>query len=191
MKNPRRKPAKKKRVIKQEFDVDLTLLQNRQLFLFEDINEKSSKKIIKKLYALDTINSKPIMMYINSPGGSCSDGFAIIDAMKTVRSPIVTIISNEVCSMAGHISVNGDHRVCYENSIFMAHDMASYVEDYSLKIRDRADFLETLYQLLENNLKKHTKLSSEELLKSRTGELWLFADDMLKKGIVDEILLTP
>ncbi len=185
---PRRKPAHRKSLIKEEFDVDLTLLGNRQLFLYNEINEESSLKTIKALYALDSINHKPIMLYLNSPGGSCSDGLAIIDAIKTITSPVVTIITNEVCSMGGHISIVGNKRVCYPNSVWMAHDMSAYMEDYSLKIHDRAKFLEKYYGILEENLRKHTELSKGDLKKARNGELWLFADEMLKKKIVDEII---
>jgi ATP-dependent Clp protease protease subunit len=189
--NPKkRKPAHKTSLVKKEFDIDLTLLGNRQLFLYDAVDEDSSLKIIKALYALDTLNTKPIMLYLNTPGGHCSDGLSIIDAIKTITSPVVTIITNEVCSMGGHISVAGNKRACYENSVWMAHDMASYVEDYSLKIKDRAEFLEKYYNILEENLRKHTKLSDKEIEKARVGELWLFADDMLEKGIVDEIIVT-
>lgn len=186
---PKRKPVHKTRLVKQEFDIDLTLLGNRQLFLYDVVDEESSLKLIKSLYALDTINHKPIMLYLNTPGGSCSDGLAIIDTMKTIESPVVTIITNEVCSMGGHISIAGNKRACYSNSVFMAHDMSTYMEDYSGKIRDRAKFLERYYKILEDNLRKHTKLSEKELLQARNGELWLFADEMLDKGIVDEIIV--
>lgn len=185
---PKRKPSHKTSLVKQEFDVDLTLLGNRQIFLFNTVDEDSSVKIIKTLYALDTLNHNPVMIYLNTPGGSCSDGLAIIDAIKTIESPVVTIITNEVCSMGGHISIAGNKRVCYPNSVWMAHDMSSYVEDYSLKIYDRAKFLENYYKILEENFRKHTKLNNAEIKKARVGELWLFANEMLEKGIVDEIL---
>jgi len=186
---PKRKPHHKTSLVKKEFDVDLTLLGNRQLFLYDIIDEESSLKLIKALYALDTLNHNPIMLYLNTPGGSCSDGLAIIDAIKTIESPVVTIVTNEVCSMGGHISIAGNKRVCYPNSVWMAHDMSTYMEDYSLKIYDRAKFLEKYYKILEENLRKHTKLSETELKKARSGELWLFSDEMLEKGIVDEIIV--
>lgn len=187
--SPKRKPKHKTSLVKKEFDINLTLLGNRQLFLYDVVDEESSVKLIKSLYALDTMNHNPIMLYLNTPGGHCSDGLAIIDAMRTIESPVVTVITNEVCSMGGHISVAGNKRVCYESSVFMAHDMSSYVEDYSLKIHDRAKFLEKYYSILEKNLKKYTKLTPTDLKKARVGELWLFADEMLDKGIVDEIII--
>jgi len=189
MKSKKRKPAFKKSTVKQEFDVDLTLLKNRQLFLHNVINDESAKRINRHLFALDTVNHDPIMLYIDSPGGSCSAGLSIINSMKTIDSPVVTIINSEVCSMGGHISVAGNKRACYSNSVFMAHDASTYIEDYFGKIEDRAEFLKKYKKILDDNLRKHTKLTESELKKAKNGELWLFADDMLAKGIVDEIIL--
>jgi len=187
--SPKRKPIHKTSLVKKEFDIDLTLLGNRQLFLYDVIDEESAPKIIKALYALDTLNHNPIMLYLNTPGGNCSDGLAIIDAMKTIESPVVTIITNEVCSMGSHISVSGDKRVCYENSVWMAHDMSTSMEDYSGKLKYRAKFLEEYYELLEENLRKHTNLTEKELKLARDGELWFFSNAMLDKNIVDEIIV--
>lgn len=190
--NPKKRtPAsKKKKFIKFDFDVDQTLLKNRQIFdLYDSIDEDSAKKTIKKLYALDTINHNPIHLYINSGGGCCSSGMAIINAMKTVKSPVVTIIE-EVCSMGGHISVAGDKRVCYESSVWMAHDAQGDAEDYFQKMIARADFCKKYYdKVLEKNLRDHTKLTESDLKKAKNQELWLFPDDMLKKGVVDEIII--
>ena len=187
--SPRKRPAKKARMIKQEFDVDLTLLANRQLFLQEEIDEETSQRINKHLFALDTVSHKPIMIYIDSPGGSCSSGISIINAMKTIESPVVTIIIGEACSMAGQISIAGNKRSCYENSVWMVHDRATYMEDYFAKIKDRAKFLDEYDKLLEKHLREHTKLTDKEIKRSKNGELWLFSEDMINKGIVDEIIL--
>lgn len=185
----KRKPVYKKQ--KQEFDVEGTLLRNRQLFLYDHVDDDSVLKLCKQLYALDTLNHDPIMLYLNSGGGSCSAGLALINTMKTIESPVVTIVNEEVCSMGGHISVAGDKRVCYEDSVWMAHDASTYMEDYFGKIEDRASFLKKYKQMLDNNLRNHTELTEQELLRAKNGELWLFADDMLEKGIVDEIIVHP
>ncbi len=187
MKPKKKKPVYKKQ--KQEFDVEATLLKNRQLFLNDGIDNESATKKIRQLFALDTINHHPIMLYINSGGGSCTAGLALMNVMRTIKSPVVTIINEEVCSMGGYISIAGDKRVCYEDSVWMAHDMASYIEDYSLKIKDRARFIETYYHILEENLRRYTDLTEKEIKYARTGELWLTANDMLDKGIVDEIIV--
>src|SRR3989304_7349034 len=189
--NSKRNPAMRSMYIKQEFDVELTCLHNRQIFLQQEVDEYISLEINKQLYALDTLNHNPIMLYIDSPGGSCSAGLSIINTMQSIESPVVTIIMGEACSMAGQISIAGTKRVCYENSVYMVHDGATEMSDYFGKIKDRAKFLEEYDKLLEKHLRKYTKLSEKEILQAKNGELWLFADEMLEKGIVDEILISP
>lgn len=168
--------------------IENILFKNRNVFLYEEVNDESAKRVIRELMALDYIAKKPIYLWLNSPGGSCCAGLAIIETMKRCKSKIITIINSEVCSMGGHISICGNERWIVKSGIWMAHDMSSGVRDYSLKIKDRADFLEKYYTLLEENLKNHTKLSNEQINKARTGELWLFAQDCLKYKIADKII---
>lgn len=185
----RKRPAKKARIIKQEFDVDLTLLANRQLFIQEGIDDECAKRINKHLFALDTVNHRPIMIYIDSPGGYCSSGLSIINVMKTIKSPVVTIINSEACSMGGYIAIAGDKRSCYENCSFMAHDLETEFEGTSLKFKDRANYIEKYSDVLDKFLKNNTKLNKEDLIKAKNGELWLFSEEMLESGIIDEIIL--
>lgn len=165
------------------------LFKSRNVFLSEGVTDKTADVIIKQLLALDEIKVAPIKFWLNSPGGSCCAGLAIIEVMKQIKSKVITIINSEVCSMGGHISVAGDERWIVPTGVFMAHDMAGGIGgDYSLKVKDRAIFMEQYYSLLENNLRKHTNLSEEQLLRARTGELWLFASDCIQYGVVDKIL---
>ena len=171
-----------------KIEIDQILLNKREIFLNTNVNEESILKMIKEIRTLDAINHKPIFMWLNSPGGSVADGFALINTMKSVHSRIITIVNSEVCSMGSQIAIAGDERWIYPNGVIMFHDMSSGVRDYSLKIKDRACFLEKYYNLLEDHMRNHTKLTNREIIKARTGELWLFAEDCLDKGIVDKIL---
>jgi len=165
------------------------LLYNRLLFLFGEIDERLSYHIVRRLAALDLINNKPIALYINSPGGNVDGGFAIIDAIKGIKSLVYTIISGEACSMAGIISVAGDKRLMTQNSVWMGHDMQGGIHgDYTTKVLDRADFLKQEQTRLTTFLRNHTKLSEAELTKARHGELWLYHKDCLAKGIIDEVI---
>ena len=182
-----RKKLKKRDI--PDIKVDQILLRDRQLFLFESINEKIAKGIVQNLYALDVINHKRIILKINSPGGSISDGVAILDAIRTIKSPVITWITGEVCSMAALISVTGNYRVMTKDSIWMAHPPREGVSsDYFNFERDRIKRLDLSEKVGDEILKKYTKLSPEEIIKSKTGELWLSAKECLKKGIVDKIV---
>lgn len=185
--SPKRKPVHKNSLIKQEFDVDLTILGNRQLFLYEDVSQSSSKRIVKQLYALDTINKDPIVLFINSDGGSCSSGLAIINAMRTIVSPVVTIITGEASSIAGHISASGNKRMCYKDAVWYEHALETYFEGCSTKLNKHNDFIKRYKKVLNDNLRDYTKLTETDIKNIDSQGLYLFANEMKDKGIVDEI----
>lgn len=190
MKNIPKKKSKPRRRKTVEFDADKILINKRTIFLHEAVDEESSLRLIKNIFALDIRKVAPIYFYCNSGGGSCMDGMGIIHAMRTVKSKVITIINTEVCSMGGHISVAGNERRIDKNGVWMAHDMSGGIgNDYSMKTKYRALFQEEYYKkILEGNLKTYTKLSQKQLDLARAGELWLLADDCIKYGIADKIV---
>lgn len=172
-----------------KIDINSEVLRNREIFIHELINEKTSDRVVKELHILNKKNKKPITIWINSPGGSVPAGFSIMYAMRQIKSQVVTIISGHACSMAGIISIVGDKRRITKNSVWMAHDMRGGIGgDYSLKVEDRAEYIKKYWKLLENTLKEYTDLSPKELRKARTGELWLFAEDAVEKGIAEKVI---
>ena len=180
---------KKKKKLVKDLDTAQILLRKRQLFLFDIINGKSAKTLIRDLIALDSLNNKPIILCINSGGGNVSDGFSIIDTMKGISSPVITLIVGEACSMAGIISIAGDQRWMCENAIWMSHEMAGGIwGDYTSKVLDRADFLKKEQNKLLEFIKIHTKLNQRELQKAKKGELWLYPEECKVKGIIDKVL---
>ena len=164
------------------------LNKNRYILLYDEINNMSADIVCSKLRAMDILSHKPIYLEINSPGGSVADGMSIINTIEHIQSPVYTIISGQACSMAALISICGDKRMIYSNSYFMQHSTADVIGDYINYIKDRTKFLCEFEHRTEKILKLHTKLSGTDLLKIRTGELWLNADQCLAKGVVDKII---
>ena len=182
------KPIPQKLDINKELKVDDILLKHRTLFLTGEIKTENIIKLIKDIFLLDALNKKSIRIYINSPGGSVSDGFALIDSIKLIKSPITTVIIGEACSMAGLISIVGKERYITKNAFWMSHDMSGGITgDYSGKVEYRADFIKKQWQMIKNHLKTYTKLTIEEIELARNGELWLNAEQCLQKGIIDKI----
>ena len=173
-----------------ELKVDDLLLKDRRLFLYGEVKEENMEKLVKSLFVLDAINDKkPIYLYINSPGGSVSDGFSLINTIKMIKSPVVTVITGEACSMGGLISIVGKQRLMTKNTFWMGHDMRGGIwGDYSGKIEHRAEFIKKCWKMIENHLRQYTKLTEKELETLRNGELWLTPEESLKKGIIDKIL---
>jgi ATP-dependent Clp protease protease subunit len=182
-------PEDKTKKEDKKIEIEDILLKNRKVFLYNEVTSTNSEKLIKQLFVLENFNKKPILLYINSPGGSTSDGFSLINIMIHLKSPVYTIINGEACSMGGLISIVGKKRFMTQNSFWMGHDMRGGIwGDYSGKVEYRAEYIKKLWTMLENHLKNYTKLTQEDLTLLRNGELWLSAEECLKKGIIDTIL---
>jgi ATP-dependent Clp protease protease subunit len=172
-----------------EFDPKHILHLHRQLFLHGGINDASANFIKQNLVAFDIVSNQPITLWITSPGGSCSAGLSIIEVMQRIKSPVITVISGEVASMASYISVCGDVRWAFlGSSIWMQHPLASGQQDYLPFIKDRTAFLAKYNQIMIKLLQEHTKLTEEDYKKIEAGELWVFPDELISKGIVDKLI---
>ena len=179
---------KRKKDTLYQFDPKEVLHLHRQLFLFGAVSDASANYIKQNLIAFDIVSNQPITLWLSSPGGSCSAGLSIIEVIKNIKSPVITIISSEVCSMAAAISVVGDVRWIFQSGIWMQHPMASGQSDYFPFIKDRTAFLVMYNEILNKIMKDHTKLSDDDYKKIEHGELWLTADQALEKGVVDKII---
>ena len=189
-KTPKKISSKYQKAIDEldyEIDVDQLLLHSRDLFLYGEITEKSAYKINKQLLALAKISSDPIAMWINSCGGSCSAGWAIIDTMRGLKCPVLTFVNGSAMSMAGLISIAGHKRVITTNSTWMGHEARTFGGDYITKILDREAHYKVLDKQIQKHLKKYTRLNAKDLDTARKGELWLTATQCKSKGIVDVI----
>jgi len=174
-------------LLKYEIDVDQILLHQRNVFLTGEINEAKAHSINQKLLALSIIDKRPIAMWINSRGGSISDGFAIIDMMRGLSCPVFTFINGSAFSMGALISIAGHRRIITINSKWMIHDGFGGICDYFKKWKDRANHMKDLDRKITRHVKKYTNLTDEEIEYAKKGELWLKPTQCKKKGVVDLI----
>lgn len=180
-----------------DFDIDLpqfspfemVLGEARYILLYGEICDESAREINTKLIAM-AIKSpkKPIVIEINSGGGSVPSGIAIMNTIQTIPCPVVTIINGEADSMAGFISVVADKRLITPVSYWMGHPISDGVCGNPQTIKDRGLYLMKLENDLRDVFKNKTKLTEEEFQKMLRGELWLNPKECLEKGIVDECI---
>ena len=165
------------------------LNHNRHILLYNEINNISADIICSKLRAMNLLDKrKPIYLELNSPGGSVGDGMAIIDTIAQIDAPVYTIVTGNVCSMAAVISVVGKKRFMTKNATWMNHSTSDLLGDYLTHIKDRTNYLMKLEKKMNGILTSRTKLTKYQLNQIKNGELWLFAEDALKAGIVDKII---
>lgn len=171
-----------------EIDVEQLMLHSRQLHLTGQVAPKIIQPLIKQMMALALVGDEPIILWINSGGGYCTDGFALIDTMRLSKVPIITVIKGKACSMAGLISVAGHTRIITENSWYMIHDVHGGAVDYIEKAKIRMEFIIREQKQVFDFLKKNTKLTNKDLESAKNKELWLNPDECLQKGIVDQVV---
>lgn len=164
-----------------------TLTDSRIIFINGEINSETSNSVIAQLLYLDSISHDDIYIYLNTPGGSVSDGLAIIDTMKFVKSKINTIAIGTAASMGAVILACGDKRYCLKHSKMMIHQVYFGVQgtmsDVSIVYDNVIDTKNSLMKLLSEATKQPVK----KLEKDCDRDYWLNAEDALKYGLIDEI----
>ncbi len=171
----------------------VNLFDNRIIKLSKTIDSEESEKIIDQLLKLDTMKSnKDITFYINSPGGSVSEGMAIYDAMQMVKSDIKTICIGRCSSMAAVLLSGGTKgkRFITPNSEIMIHEVSSFnmgkIGELKINYEHSNTLNERIIRLLANNTGKTIKQVRHDIeLKDR----WFTAEEALKYGLVDKILI--
>lgn len=168
--------------------VEQKLLKQRIILLFEDIDEIPASEVIQSLIVLDSMNQKPIKLLINSIGGTVSDGLAIIDVMNAIKSPVYTFIVSTAMSMAAMVSICGTKRFITPNGVWMQHESRVETKDYIGRVKDRLNWDIKQEEVLNKIILKHTKLTTAEIEKVNSGELWFDAEQSVQKGICDQIV---
>ena len=180
--------AEKKDRFGEEFYYKI-LNKHRYILLYDEINNMSADIVCSKLRAMNYLNkTESITLEINSPGGWVTYGLSIIDTISSIDAPVHTIISGEACSMAAMISIVGKKRFITVNGFWMQHSTADLLQGKVTDIKDQAGFIVKLEKHMNDIIKKHTKLNQRQMSQIRNGQLWLFAEDALKYGVVDKIL---
>jgi len=164
-------------------------LKHREVYLFGEIVDYIIQDIITEILYLDKLETKQITLYINSGGGTVGDGFALIDIMKNLNSPIRTVGLGEVCSMACAIFVAGTKglREVGKNTWFMFHPITSGMrEDYVKFQKSRVLQAEQLEKQYDQLILDSTKIPEQEYRKAKDTELWLPAKKVIEYEIADK-----
>ena len=165
----------------------------RSVSFYCDVNRESTLSLTSQLLELDTINNEPIRLYINTEGGSLTDGFAIYDAIKNIDSPVVGIVSG-ICASAGLIILAAcDYRMCTDNSIFFYHQPIMPFEMISSKIEINSlnSFYENIQERADNIIKKRAGLKAKDwnkYFKDKTS-FYFDSDQAEELKIVDSVVL--
>lgn len=167
---------------------------NRQVFLNGDINSSSVRDIIFKIISINHEDvgipkneREPIKLFINSPGGSVYDGFALIDTIRNSTTPVHTIALGSAMSMGMLIYSVGHKRYVGEYSTLMFHDVSSAVADKLETIRDRVGELNRIQAMICSVVVNNSKIPMEQLASKlyQREDWYISAQEAVNYGLAD------
>ena len=172
------------------YDIYSRLLNDRIVFLGEDVNAHTANLVIAQLlYLAHEDPKKPIKLYINSPGGSVTAGLAILDTMNFIKCDVSTICLGECASMAAVLLSAGakGKRLCLPNSMVLIHQPLGGAQGQQTEIQIVADFMLKTRQRLNGILAETTGQSLETIQADTERDNYMTAEEALAYGLVDRI----
>lgn len=173
------------------YDIYSRLLRERIIFLGEEVNEHTANIVVAQLLHLAYEDStKDISLYINSPGGSVSDGLAIYDTMQFIKPDVATYGIGLQASMGAFLLSAGEKgkRYLLPNSRVMIHQPSSgtqgKVTDQEITLRETI----RIKKLLNEILAKNTGQKLSKIEKDVDRDFWLDAREAVEYGIADKVV---
>ena len=174
----------------RSYDIYSKLLKNRIIMLNGEINDNTASVVIAELLYLDSISHDDISLYINSPGGSVSSGFAIYDTINFIKSDVVTIGMGLAASMGAFLLSSGTigKRKALANCEIMIHQPLGGAEGQATEIKIAAEHILKLKQKLNKILAKNTGKNIKKIENDTERDHFLDAKDALEYGLIDEVI---
>ncbi len=173
------------------FDIYSRLLNERIIFLGDEVNEQTANIVVAQLLHLAYEDpKKDIKLYINSPGGSVYDGFAIYDTMQYITPDVVTIGVGLQASFGSFLLSSGTKgkRFALPNSRIMMHQPSSgtqgKITDQEITLREGIYLKNRLNEILAKN----TGQKVSKIEKDMDRDFWMSADEAKAYGIIDEVI---
>ena len=175
----------------RSYDIFSRLLNDRIVMLYDEVNSTTASLIVSQfLYLEGQDSSKEINFYINSPGGSVTDGFAIYDTMRYIKCDVRTISMGLSASMGAFLLAAGTKgkRMALPNSEILIHQPLGGVKGQATDIKIHADWILRTKDRLNKLLSEFTGQEIEKIAKDTERDNIMSAQEALKYGLVDKIL---
>jgi ATP-dependent Clp protease protease subunit len=173
------------------YDLFSRLLKDRIILLFNEVNDDLACSIVAQLLFLEAQDpEKDITLYINSPGGSVSAGFAIYDTMRSIKCDVSTVCVGSACSMGAFLLAAGTKgkRYALENSEIMLHQVIGSAGGQASDVIIAANFANRTKERINRILSENIGRPYEEIVRDTERDNWMFAEDALAYGVIDEIV---
>ena len=173
------------------FDIYSRLLNERIIFLGEDVNEHTANSVVAQLLHLAYVDPRAdISLYINSPGGSVYDGMAIYDTMNFIKPDVATYGIGLQASMGAFLLSSGakGKRFCLPHAKVMIHQPSSGTHG---KVTDMEIYMKETLEVKEMLAKIMAKNTGQKLAKVKSDmerDYWMTPDEAVKYGLIDKVL---
>ncbi len=172
-------------------DIYTRLSQERIIFLGQEINDGLANRIVAFLLYLDSEDpSKPIYLYINSPGGSVTAGMAIYDTMQYIKSEVVTICVGLAASMGSFLLAAGTpgKRTALPNSRIMIHQPSGGTRGQASDIQIEAEEILRVRRQLNQIYADRTGQPLEKIEKDMDRDYFMSAEEAKEYGLIDRVI---
>ncbi|MBO6102566.1 MAG: ATP-dependent Clp protease proteolytic subunit [Opitutales bacterium] len=174
-------------------EIQKKFLQERRIFLWGEVDGESAADIVEKLVYLDMLDhEKEITFYINTPGGSISDGMAIDDAIKLIKAPVKVVVTGIAMSM-GSILLSAapkGKRFLFPNARVMIHQplIMGEMSGTAVEMHIQAREMERMRAELNKILSEASGQSLEKIAKDTDRDFYMTAEETIKYGLADAIV---
>lgn len=174
----------------RSYDIFSRLLEDRVVFLNGEVNSQSANLIIAQLIYLEAKDpKKDISLYINSPGGSVSDGLAIYDTMNYIKCDVSTICVGLAASMGAFLLSSGTKgkRYALANSEIMIHQPLGGFQGQATDIQIHAEHIQRTKRLLTKILAENAGQSIERVKEDCERDHYMSAEESKEYGLIDKV----
>ena len=178
----------------RSYDIFSRLLKDRIIFLGEDVNATTASLVVAQLLFLESEDpDKEINLYINSPGGSVTDGLAIVDTMNYIKCPVSTTCIGLAASFGAVLLANGEKgkRYATPNAEILIHQPligGHGISGQTTDIKIHADQMIKTRERLNKILSDRTGKPLEQIMQDTERDHYMTAEEALEYGLIDEIL---
>ena len=172
------------------YDIYSRLLKDRIIIINGEINNELANSVVAQLLFLDSLNNEDISIYINSPGGSVTDGMAIYDTMNFINSDVSTIGMGLCASMGAFLLSSGTKgkRYALPNCEVMIHQPLGGAQGQATEIKIAAEHILKTKDKLNKIFSSNTHTSLDIIEKDTDRDNFMNSNEALDYGIIDKII---
>ena len=175
----------------RSYDIFSRLLNDRIIFLGEEVNATTASLVVAQLLYLEAQDpDKDIQLYINSPGGSVTDGMAIFDTMQYIKCPVSTICVGLAASMGAFLLAAGakGKRIALPNAEIMIHQPSAGTQGQITDMAIHLKRLEVVKKRMNRILSENTGKPIEQVTADCERDNFMTAQEAMEYGLIDRVL---